>query len=101
MAAVMASARERQAPKRDEILSVIRRGSYTGTTHDRADRWYAAWMDGNLTRGLDHPGYTTKAEAIEWTCVWLQDMIQDAEEPYDHSRAKEDRRNAYASSADE
>jgi hypothetical protein len=37
-------------------------------------------MDGILIRGLDHPGYSTKAEAIEWTRAWLEDLIRDDEQ---------------------
>lgn len=40
----------------------IVRGSYTGTTHDRADRWYIDWPDARLAdRG--HEGWLTLADA--------------------------------------
>ena len=43
----------------------IERGAYTGTTDDRADRWYAYRMD--TYHAVDHrgAGYGTRAEAIE------------------------------------
>lgn len=41
----------------------LERGAYTGTTDDRADRWYVASATGPVNRL--GPGYRTRAEAVE------------------------------------
>lgn len=58
---------EKQAKK---IGYEITRGAYTGTTDDRADRWYIAKIDSVIVdrRGA---GYCTKRAALEALTVDL------------------------------
>lgn len=58
----------------------IRRGSYHGTTDDRADRWYADRDDGDTLdrRGPGHPTREAAAQSALDAEAWQKSMDPDA-----------------------